>query len=371
MMKFRNILILLTFVLYACSGDKPATPQNQVVEVTVLTVEPRDVSITFEFVSRTQSSHLVNIQARVSGFLDNQVYKEGAFVKKGDILFVLDKKPFQVQVDAAQAALDRQNAAMENAKLNLARVKPLVEQNALSQKDLDDAKSNFETSSASVEEAKAKLETAQLNLSYCTIFSPIDGITSAALKQEGSYVDVADSRLTTVSALSPIWVNFSLSDYQLQKFRNQKAENHLLLPQNDEYVIKVIQSDDSLFPYQGKITFSDPSYNIDTGTFLIRATVDNPQSVLRPNQYVTVKVEGVKRPNALLVPQRAVQQSAKGSYVWVVNQENKVEFRPVTAGDWHESDWFINEGLHPGERVVVDGNLKLLPGALVKIKEKL
>lgn len=355
--------------LCGCSQDSK-NPAQQVVaplEVTTLVVKAKDTPVSFEFVAVTQSSHQVNIQARVSGFLDKRVYHEGDIVKEGQVLFEMDKKPFQVQVDAQQAAVNRQKAALETARLNLERVKPLAKLNALSQKDLDDAIGNFETTSASLEQAKANLETALLNLSYCTITSPLDGITSAALQQDGTYLNVADSLLTTVSALDPIWVNFSISENQIETIRDETEKGLLRLPKDGEFVVKVINVNGKEYPYKGIITFAEPYFNPQTGTFLIRASVINPKSVLRPNQYVRALVEGAVRPNAILVPQRSVQQSAKGQYVWVINKESKAEYRPVTVGDWKGKDWFITDGLHPGEQVVVDGGIKLQPGAPVKV----
>lgn len=351
----------------ACENKNSSGSANEGIPVNTVIVERRNVPVSFEYVAQTQSSHMVNIQARVNGFLEKRIYTEGAQVKRDDVLFLMDKKPFQAQVDAAQAALERQQAALETARLNFARVKPLAEQNALSKKDLDDAKGTYETNGASVEQAKAQLETALLNLSYCTITSPLDGITSAALKQDGSYLNIADSQLTTVSALSPIWVNFSLSENQVQWYRDQVKKGLLLPPQNDEYDVKVIQVNGTLFPHSGKITFTEPYFNAQTGTFLIRASVDNPEGTMRPNQYVRAKIEGAIRPNAILVPQRAVQQSAKGQFVWVVNKESQADFRPVQVGDWQGNNWFINDGLQSGEQIIVDGTVTLHPGALVKV----
>lgn len=340
-------------------------------EVTTYIVEAKDVPVSFQYVAQTQSSHQVNIQARVSGFLDKRVYTEGEIVKAGQVLFLMDKKPFEVQVEAQQAAVNRQKAALETARLNLERVKPLSKLNALSQKDLDDAIGTFETNSASLEQSKANLETALLNLSYCTITSPLDGITSAALQQDGTYLNVVDSQLTTVSALSPIWVNFSLSENQIENYRDQVDQGHLLPPKSDKYVVKVIQVNGKIFPHTGTITFTEPYFNPQTGTFLIRASVDNPDAYLRPNQYVRAQVEGAIRPNAILVPQKAVQQSAKGQYVWVVNKEGKADFRPVTVGDWQGNNWFITDGLNTGDEVVVDGGIKLQAGVPVTVKHQI
>ena len=342
--------------------ERPAT-------VTVVTVAPRDLPVSFEYVAQTQSSHQVSIQARVSGFLDKRVYTEGAIVKAGDVLFLMDKKPFQTQVSGAMAALARQRAAMETARLNLERTRPLAALKALSQKDLDEATGNFESYAAAVEQAKSQLETAQLNLSYCTITSPVTGITSAAQQQDGTYISSQNSQLTTVAVLSPIWVNFSLSENEIQRYRDQVARKLLIPPKNGNYEVDIIMVDGSLFPHKGRITFAAPSYNAQTGTFLLRASVANPAGLLRPNQYVRARLKGAIRPNAIVVPQRAVQQGGKGHFVWVVGKDGKAEHRPVTVGEWHGNDWFVAEGLRAGDRVVVDGGLTLQPGAPVTAKE--
>ena len=362
------LLILNTLLGLIGCGKEEAKPPARPVEVSVVKIEPRDTAITFEYVAQTQSSHQVEIRARVNGFLEKRLYKEGAIVKAGQTLFVLDKKPFEAQVDAAAAALSKQKAALETARRNLERVKPLAERNALSKKDLDDAVGSHESLAAAVEQAEAELQTAQLNLSYCTITSPLTGITGAALQQDGAYVSAQNSHLTTVAVLSPIWVNHSVSENEMQNYRDQVAKKLITPPADGNYEVEIIMVDGSLFPQKGRITFAAPSYNAKTGTFLIRAEVANPGGILRPNQYVRIRLKGAIRPHAILVPQRAVQQGAKGHFVWVVDDASKAEYRPVTVGDWHGDDWFITEGLRAGEQVVVDGGLTLHPGAPVAAK---
>jgi membrane fusion protein (multidrug efflux system) len=336
------------------------------VAVAVVSATPRDVPLAFEFIAQVQSSRQVNIQARVNGFLDKRVYTEGSFVKEGQTLFVMDQKPFKVQLDQARATLAKQEAALEVARKNLDRVKPLTEANALSQKDLDDALGQLQTASANVEQARASVEEAKLNLSYTVITSPVTGITSAALQQDGTYLNQANSQLTTVAVLSPAYVNFSVSENDRLKYRDQVARGLIIEPRNKAFVAEIVLSDGSVFPYTGKVTFADPSFNAETGTFLIRATVENPDGLLRPNQYVRLRLKGALRPNAILVPQRAVQQGAKGHFVWVATQEGKAEYRPVVVGEWHEDEWFIYEGLQAGDQVVVDGGLTLRPGVPLK-----
>jgi membrane fusion protein (multidrug efflux system) len=360
-------MLVAAFLSGACKSEKEA-PEPPPTVVMVMDIVPRDVPVTFEYVAQTQSSHLVNIQARVSGFLDKRLYTEGAVVKEGQVLFQMDAKPFQVQLAQAEAALARQEAALETARLNLDRTKPLTEQNALSQKDLDDATGQYQSAAAAVDQAKAQVEAAKLNLSYTTITSPVTGVSSSARQTDGTYISPQTSLLTTVAVLSPMWVNFSLSENEMLSYRDQTEKGLLLAPKYKDFVVEIILVDGSVYPYTGRMTFAEPSYNAQTGTFLIRASVDNPDGLLRPNQYVRARLKGAIRPKAILVPQRAVQQGSKGHFVWVVGKEAKVEQRPVVVGDWLGDDWFIFEGLRSGEQVVVDGALMLRPGEAVSTK---
>jgi membrane fusion protein (multidrug efflux system) len=358
----------LSLILGACGRQdtKPVLPSAT--DVATVTVKPADVPVAAVYVAQTQSSQQVNIQARVSGFLDKRVYTEGAIVKAGQVMFRMDPKPFQAQVDGAQAALQRNQAAMNVAKANLDRTKPLVKLNALSQKDLDDAQGQYEQSAAAVEQSKAQLEEAKLNLSYTTIVSPVTGQSSYAQVADGSYVNVQNSQLTTVSVLSPMWIEFSLSENELQRLRDDVKRGKLRLPPGGQFTVAVELVDGTVFPQRGRITFTDSSFNPKTGTFLIRASVDNPDSVLRPNQFVRARIEGAIRPNAILVPQRAVQQGARGHFVWAVNAQSKAELRPVVMGEWNGDDWFVEEGLGAGDQVVVDGLTRLTASAPVNAK---
>ena len=353
--------------LGGCGKGKIAEAPSSPPAVTVMAVVPGNMPVVAEYVAQTQSSRQVNIYARVSGFLDRRLYTEGAAVKEGQVLFQIDPKPFQVQLDQAAAALAKQEAALEVARANLARTKPLAAANALSQKDLDDATGQSQSTAAAVDQAKAQMDTARLNLSYCTITSPVNGVTSAALQQEGTYISPQNSQLTTVMILSPMWVNFSLSENEMEKIRGQIGKGILRPPKDGRYVVEIVLVDGTVYPHTGRITFAEPSYNSQTGTFLIRASVENPRGVLRPNQYVRVRLKGAVRTNAILVPQRAVQEGSKGHFVWVVGREGMVESRPVVVGEWYGDDWFIDQGLRAGERVVVDGGLTLRPGTAVTV----
>jgi len=351
--------------LGGCGKDEKPAAAKAPIAVTEVTVARKDAPVTPIYVAQTQSSQAVNIQARVSGFLDKRVYREGSVVKAGQVLFQMDQKPFQAQLDAQKAALQRNQAALEVAKANLARTKPLTEQNALSQKDLDDAQGQYEQAAAAVAQGKAQVEEAQLNLSYTIITSPVTGVSSFAAIADGTYLSPQNSQLTTVSVLTPMWINFSVSENQMGRIRDDVQRGLVKLPPGGEFTVEIELVDGSLFPYTGRITFADPSYNAQTGTFLIRATVDNPSGVLRPNQYVRARLRGAIRPNAIAIPQRAIQQGGKGHFVWVINKQDQAEMRPIAVADWYGDDWFVTEGLDAGDRVVVDGGQRLAAGVKV------
>jgi membrane fusion protein, multidrug efflux system len=358
----------MALALVACSRGAPPPPARPTPDVTTFVATPRDIPMTFEFLAQTQSSQSVNIQARVSGFLDKRVYTEGEVVRAGQVLFQMDPKPLQAQVDAAQAQLNNAQAALDVAKFNLDRTKPLAEQNALSQKDLDDANGQYLSSKANVDAARANLDSAKLNLSYATITSPITGVTGNAIVADGSYVSSSNSQLTTVAALSPMWVTFSLSEAEALRYREDIERGTLRRPAGGQYTVEIVLADGTVFPETGRITFSDPGFSAQTGTFSVRVQVANPQGLLRPNQFVRVRLKGAVRPNAHAVPLRAVQQGPKGHYVWLVGKENTVEMRPVTVGSWIGDDWLITSGLDPASVVVVDGALTLTAGAAVRPK---
>ena len=383
--RFSRLAFLFIAALYflmsplpvgAEKNEQPAGQAPPPPEVTVIKTVPRDTPITLEFVGKTVSSRRVEIRSRVEGFLEKRLYTEGAMVHEGDILFQMDQKPFLADLRAAKAELAQQQARLETAEANLKRVKPLAEKNALSQKDLDDATGSYRAAAAAVEAATAKVVQAELNLGYTTITTPVTGLSSFAVQQEGAYIGYgSNSLLTYVAQLDPMWVEFSVSENQILKNRQQVESGLIEQPEHGNFAVEIILADGSVFPNRGRITFADASLSEETGTFLIRAEVknnmntDHPYEMLRPGQFVRARLHGMIRPNAILVPQRAVQQGAKGSFVWVINEEGIAEFQPITVGQWYGDEWFVDEGLEGGEKVVVDGALKLRAGIPVKIVE--
>jgi membrane fusion protein (multidrug efflux system) len=359
----------LIAVLVGCSREAQAPPA-QPLQVTAVSMTPHDTPVQFEFVAQTASSREVEIRARVDGFLDKRLYTEGGMVRAGQPLFQMDRKPFEAALQSAEGQLEQQRAKLDTAAANLRRVRPLAERNAVSKKELDDAVGIERSARAAVLAAEGQVRTAQLNLGYTTIASPLQGLSSFAKRQEGSYLTVGEQGLlTTVSQVDPIWVNFSISENELLSYRDQIAKGRLRFPRNNDFTVEVVLADGTVFPHRGHINFAEPSFNSDTGTFLVRTELPNPKGLLRPGQFVRARVFGASRPQALQLPQRAVQDGSKGHYVWVIGNDGKAKQRSVEVGDWIGDDWFISDGLKPGERVVVDGAGRVTPTAPLRVAD--
>ncbi|WP_242539879.1 efflux RND transporter periplasmic adaptor subunit [Trinickia mobilis] len=362
------MIVAAALALFGGCKKPSGPPALGAPEVTVMTVTARDTPVDFEFTAQTQSSREVEIRARVDGFLDKRTYVEGQTVKTGQTMFLMDPKPFEAALQTAKGELAQQQARLTVTKQNLARVRPLAAQNALSQKDLDDAVGNEQQAAAAVISAQGQVRSAELNLGYTTIKSPLNGLASYARQQDGSYVTAtATGLLTYVYQLDPMWVNFSISENELLRYQDQIRAGKLRFPPNSEFVVTVVLADGSEFPERGKISFANPAFSTETGTFLVRAVLDNPKGLLRPGQFVRARVSGATRPGAILIPQRAVLQGARSHYVWVVDNESKAHQRVVEVGDWNGDNWFITDGLKSGERVVVDGAIRVAPDAPLKI----
>ncbi len=358
---------LVVLTLAACKKEE-APPPPPPAEVQVIKVEPKTVPVSLSFVAQVESSHQVEIMARVNGFLDKILYQEGDVVKKGQTLFLMDQKPFKAQVEAARGALANNKAQLWTAQANLNRIQPLAELDAASKSDLDNAIGAVKSAEAAVHSAQARLEQTELDLSYTVIKAPVAGVTGEALVREGTYLTAGlGGHLSYVAQLDPIWVNFSVSQNQLDASRSQQAAGQLIFPPNHEYQVELELSEGDKYPYSGTLSFVDPSFNTDTGTFLVRAALPNPESKLQPGMFVKATLTGATRPNALVVPQRAVQQTSNGHVVYVVSSKGTVEIRPVVVGDWVEQDWIITKGINSGDQIVTDGFQRLAPGAPVKV----
>jgi len=371
-MSFREAVLLTAALAAGCSKEAPPPPPRPAPQVTVITVKPQSIPYIASFVAQTESSRQVDIVARVSGYLDKIVYAEGELVKEGQVLFQIDPKPFQAQLESAHGELKAQEARHSTAFANLNRIKPLTQMRAMSQADLDKAQGEFDSSRAAVYSAQAKVKEMQLNLGYATIRSPVSGVASRASQRQGAYINSMSesAKLTYVAALDPIWVNFSVSQNQLAKVKDEVAKGQLTSPPGQVFEVEIMLPGGQAYPEKGRVNFADPSFSQQTGSFLVRAVLPNPKKALMPGMFVTANVRGGTRDNAVFVPQLAVQQGPNGHVVYVVKEDGRAELRPVVVGDYHGAkDIFILTGLQAGDRVVVDGAMRVVPGQPVKIVE--
>jgi membrane fusion protein (multidrug efflux system) len=377
-MRFRQ-LVLASFgvVVAACSpsngsekggGHGPMGGGMPPSEVTVMTASQEALPVTWEYVGQTAGSREVEVRARVTGILVSRNFTEGSRVKKGQSLFTIDPKPFEAALARAVADLAAAEARYEQARRNAARLKPLYAEKAVSQKEHDDAVSSESIGAADVKAAQARLTEARLNLEYTRVESPLDGITSRALPSEGTLVSGPNVLLTSVVQINPIWVNFGIPDNEQARIQREAQDGRLKLPRNFEVELRL--ADGSLYPHKGKLDFADVRVSTQTGTREARAELPNPDGYLRPGQFVRVLLKGATLPNAVTVPQRAVLEGPQGKFVYVVDEKSTAQPRPVEAGQWAGERWVITSGLKGGERVIVDGVMKIGPGAPVKVAEK-
>jgi len=356
---------LIAFSLSACRKEKPTAPRAP--EVEVVQVIQKDVPIVHEWVGTADGLVNATIRAQVTGYLIRQDYKEGDFVKKGQLLFEIDPRPFQAALDQAKGELARQEAQHANAKANLDRVKPLVAQNALSKKDLDDAIGNEQTTLAAVIAARAAVENAQISLGFTRVTSLIDGVAGLANAQVGDLVGpaVQGGELTIVSTINPIKVYYTVNEQAYIDFMRRFSSEAAGLEAARKLDIELFLADGSSYPYKGTFYAIDRQVNVRTGTLRVESLFPNPRNLLRPGQFARVRVHIGTQKGALLVPQRAVTE-LQGSYeVAVVGPDNRVDIRPVKAGERVGSLWVIEEGLKPGERVVAEGEQKVMQGVTV------
>lgn len=340
--------------------------------VTVMTVEQKDVPVTYEYVAQTAGFREVEVRGRVTGILLKRNYKEGAAVKKGESLFTIDPAPFQVAVSRAEADVAMAEARLAQAKRDTTRLKPVIAAKAASQKELDDATSAEQVADAELKSARARLAEAKLNLDYTRVESPITGITSRAAVSEGALVSGPNVLLTTVTQTDPMYVIFGIPDREFLAIRHDVEAGRLKIPEGGRFKAAVKLADGGLYGKTGLVNFNDVRVNSQTGTSEARAEIPNPGNMLRAGEFARVVLTGGMRPGAIVIPQRAVMESPKGKYVYLVTADGKSEIRPVDAGEWTTDGWIINGGLKPGDKVVVDGTAKLSlmpPGVPVKVAD--
>ncbi|MFZ5426810.1 MAG: efflux RND transporter periplasmic adaptor subunit [Thermodesulfobacteriota bacterium] len=353
------------------SGQTPPAGGPPPAEVVVKTLAPADIPLDFEYVGQVSGSREVQVRARVSGILLRRAYEEGARVRQGDLLFEIDPEPYKAALEQARGALGQSEARLSRAKRDLERMRKLRQADVISQKDIDDAQTEYEAASAEVRSAQAKVREAGINLGYTRVEAPISGITSKETRSEGSLVGTsADaSLLTTINRIDPVYVNFSIPGQMSMKFRKDRAEGRIVFASGDDFRVRLVLPDGSVYAHPGRINFTDTQVDSQTGVVKARAEAPNPNGDILPGQFVRAKLEGAVLRQAMAVPQGAVLRTQQGPMVWVVNDKDAVEPRPVVLGETLGNDYLLEGGVKPGERVIVEGVIKVRPGAQVRPRE--
>ena len=356
--KKRTLVILLVLVAAGVALYYVLThedkPKKEVALVRTMPVEQRDVNIYGEYVGRIRAQQFVEVHARVEGYLERMTFEEGTFVKKGQVLFVIDPRQYQAKADKAKAQLKKDQAQERKAKHDLERIRPLYEQNAASQLDLDNAVAAYESAQAAVGMSRADLDQALMELDYTVVRSPISGNISERLVDLGTLVGAGGkSKLATVVKSDTVLVDFSMTalDYLKSKERNvnlgQKVENRSWQP-----FITITLADGTEYPYQGLVDFAEPQVDPRTGTFSVRAEMPNPQHTLLPGQFTQVRLLLDVREQAVAVPMKAVVMEKGGAYIYVARRDSTAEKRFIELGPQQENTVVVERGLAAGERIV-------------------
>ena len=344
---------------------KPAAAPAIAPDVKVAAVEQRDVPIISEWVATLDGYVNAQIQPQVTGYIIQQNYKEGAPVRKGDVLFEIDPRPFQAVLDQAKAQLAQAQAQLGKTKLDVDRDTPLAKERAIAQSQLDnDIQANL-AADAAVQSAKAQVEQAQLNLGFTHVTSLVDGIAGIAQVQIGNLVSPL-TVLTSVSQVNPIKAFFPISEQEYLRLAEKiNSQSHLEVPK-DAPMLDLILADGTIYPQKGHILYTDRQVDIATGSIRIASAFPNSKNILRPGQFGRVRASTYTRNNALLVPQRAVIE-IQGTYqLAVVGSDNKVNVRIVKVGERVGTQWIIDSGVKSGEMVIVEGVQKVRDGSSVK-----
>ena len=381
---FVVLLLLLSLVLstIGCGQRNAQAAKPMPVEVEVAEVQQKDVPIYGEWIGTLDGLVNADVRAQVTGYLLKQTYVEGSYVRKGQLLFQIDPRPFQATLDqakaqlaAAQAQLASAEANQRQAQLNEDKYAPLAKDRAASQQDLDNAvqtnmaaKATVLNTQHAIQAAGAAVESAQINLDFTRLCSPIDGIAGQAQLQVGALVTVSTGPATTVSTVDPIKVFFTVSEQEYIAFNRDYPTEATREAQINRTPLELVLADGTTYAKQGKVSFADRAVNQSTGAIRIAGLFPNPGNILRPGQYARVRAANSIKRGALLVPQRAVSE-LQGTYqVWVVDNQNKVTIQTVKVGQRVGSLWVVEEGLRPGQRVITAGMQKVGDGAQVSPK---
>ncbi|MBX9915123.1 MAG: efflux RND transporter periplasmic adaptor subunit [Pseudomonadaceae bacterium] len=359
---FSLSLLLSSLAQAAAPAQTAPTPAPPSVSVEVVAVASQPLVL--EYPALTAGYKQVQVRAQVNGILRERSYVEGSKVKKGQVLFVIDPKPYEAALARAKGSQAQMQARTWQTERELKRIRELQKRGFASEKELDDATSNYEQSKANLESAKADVQSRQIDLDYTTVEAPISGASSQETVSEGSLMVAGDpnaSLLTSITQLDPLYVNFSYPDADAERFRREIQAGTVRLPDGKKLTAELKMGDGSLYPLKGNVDFIDSLINTGTGSVSARVVIPNPDLKLFPGQFVRVLIEGLSIPDAISVPQRAISQTPAGTAVFVVDGQNIAHLRPVTLGSTVADRWIVKSGLQAGEKVIVEGISKVRP----------
>jgi membrane fusion protein (multidrug efflux system) len=355
-------------LLVGCDGQTKSALPRPVPEVAVVTVQPQEVVLTTELPGRTAAFRVAEIRPQVNGLIEKRMFTEGSDVTAGQTLYRIDAAPFQATLDNAQAALNRSEANLHTIRLRAERLKELLADKAVSQQDYDDAAAALKQTEADIQYWKAMVNSARINLGYCRVNAPISGRIGRSNVTEGAIVTAYQPvPLATVQQLDPMYVDVPQSTTDLLRLKNLLKNGKLDQNGPSQKKVGLLLADGTAYPWKGTLQFRDVTVEPSTGTVALRVVFPNPQHILLPGMFVrTVVKEGVDK-QAILIPQQAVSRDPKGNpLALVVDSQNKVEQRQLELDRAIGNKWLVISGLAPGERVIVEGILKVRPGATVK-----
>ena len=356
------ILSFLFLAFFSACGGKEQPPKRPPVPVTSAAVIQKTVPVQLNAIGNVEAYSTVSVKSQIGGILNHVHFKEGQDVRKGDILFTIDPRPYEAALKQAEANLAKDNAQLENAREEVRRYAELVKKGYVAQQQYDQIRTNAATFEATVNADKAVVENARLQLKYCYIYSPITGRTGNLFANQGNLIKSnADTSMVVINQIQPIYVTFSVPEQYLPEIKRYMAEGKLK--------VEAFLSKEDVNPEQGVLTFIDNAVDLATGTIELKGTFANKEKRLWPGQFVSAVLTLTSQPDAIIVPSQSIQTGQKGQYVFVIKNDLTVEDRPVIVGRTLNSETVIDKGLQSGERVVTDGQLRLVPGAKVEIKK--
>jgi membrane fusion protein, multidrug efflux system len=374
-MKTETRILIFAVAMLCAAGCKPKSGVAPPQPPTVSVVQPvaREVIEWDEYIGRLESPATVEIRARVSGYLDKVHFKEGKEVKKGDLLFTIDRRPYQAEYDRAEAEHERALNQADLAKNDAERAKRLIATKAISEEDFDTKTKTYNSALAAVKAAKAALDSAKLNLDFTEIHAPIDGRASSALVTEGNLVSggvsgAGASLLTTLVSLDPLYCYGSADERAILKYIRLSKEGTRVSARDKEIPVEMALADETGFPHKGYMDFVDNRVDPNTGTLRARGVFNNADHSLSPGFFARMRIPGSGKYPALLIPDRSLGSDQSQKFVYVVNAEKKVEFRPVKLGPMIDGLRVVKEGLKQGEQVIVEGLMRVRPGVVVDAK---